>query len=346
MEDATIIKNKKKTQLHLDILIDKNKKILYLQIIFLFLAIFVILLKIYEIKTERNILFNQELSKCKENNKVSDKLKWLKLMTNNDKNEYTGLKNCLLNNPDNEFCIYHLILPKEVCGKKRILLGGKLSGSYVLLNDFQDIKIAYSFGISTNIQFDKALADRGINIFMYDHTIDSLPYENPRFHWKKIGICGKNTNNKMLKNLEELIIENNHTNEKNMILKIDVEHWEWESLINLKEETLEKFKYIAIEFHFKDSKEFKDNNLYYNVLKKISNTHQVFYTRCNGNRSLKVNFGNNRICNMIEVSYILKKNNTFKKDEEIYPIYDLDYLEPKAGKLEMNLNILKLFGEW
>jgi len=58
MEEATIIKKNKNTQQSLDYLIDKNKKILCLQIIFLFFAIFVILLKLYGIKIERNILFN------------------------------------------------------------------------------------------------------------------------------------------------------------------------------------------------------------------------------------------------------------------------------------------------
>ena len=34
-----------------------------------------------------------------------------------------------------------------------------------------------------------------------------------------------------MKNLEELIVENGYINEKYMILKIDIEGWEWESLI-------------------------------------------------------------------------------------------------------------------
>ena len=47
----------------------------------------------------------------------------------------------------------------------------------------------------------KELADRGIDVFMYDHTIDSLPYENNHFHWKKIGICGKSSSENNLKTL-------------------------------------------------------------------------------------------------------------------------------------------------
>ena len=83
---------------------------------------------------------------------------------------------------------------------------------------------------------------------MYDHTINHLPYENPKFHRKKIGLFGKNTKNKDLRHLEDLIKENGHDNEHDMILKMDIEHWEWESIIDLKEDALNKFKYIEIEY--------------------------------------------------------------------------------------------------
>ena len=302
----------------------------------------------YQIK---NIFLNNQNKQISEENPknirdtISEKIKYLKILTNNNENEYKGIQECLLNNPDQKFCIYHLILPKEVVGKKRILLGEKEDGCYVLLDDFENIKYAYSFGIYRNIQFDKVLADKGIDIYMYDHTINSLPYENPRFHWKKIGLCGMRAPNKNMKNLEQLIAENGHSKEKNMILKMDIEHWEFESLIDLKEETLNQFKYIAIEYHFRDQSKFNNNNLYYNVLKKIEKTHQAFYARCNGDRGYIVQFGFNRICHIIEVSYIIKKDNNFRKDEAVYPLYEFDYSVPQKGKLEMNLNILKLFEE-
>ena len=104
---------------------------------------------------------------------------------------------------------------------------------------------------------------------MYDHTINRLPYENPRFHWKKIGISGKKTSYN-LKDLDTLIIENNHISEKNMILKLDVEHWEWPAINDLDEATLKKFKYILVEYHFygESNPEYK---IYYNVMKKLFN---------------------------------------------------------------------------
>lgn len=160
-----------------------------------------------------------------------------------------------------------------------------------------------------------------------------------------MGLCGKKTFKTNLKNLENLIKENGHTNEENMILKMDIEKWEWESLIDVSEETLNQFKYIAIEYHFGNETKFKSDNSYYYVLKKISKTHQSFYARCNGDRGNIAQFGINRICEIIEVCYIIRKGNIFKKDETIYPIYEFDYSVPKEGRLEMNLNILKLFEE-
>ena len=322
------------------------KKIWFLQIINVFLILLLILyLTLY--KQNNIIIPNRDKNYNFKNNSIdilNNKIGLLKMMTNNVELEYKGKLKCLLNNPDSEFCIYHLIAPKKVVGKNRILLGDKYDGCYVLLDDFDNIKIAYSFGISKNIQFDKALADKGIDVFMYDHTINSLPYQNPKFHWKKLGLCGKKTFNNTLKNLESLIKENGHTNSKNMILKMDIEKWEWESLIDLNEETLNQFKYIAIEYHFDDEKNIQDKYLYYNVLKKIFKTHQPFYVRCNANRGHLANFGNNRICHIMEVSYIIRKGNIFIKDDTIYPIYDkFEYIQPQLNKLEVNLNILKLF---
>ena len=125
-----------------------------------------------------------------------------------------------------------------------------------------------------------------------------------------------------------------------MILKIDVEYSEWHSLKDVSNNILSQFKYIAIEFHFNKLNKVQ---LYYNVLKKLNKTHQVFYLRCHG-RHIIVTFGNNRICKFLEVSYVIKEGNKFSKDESIYPIFDFDFTGPNLKtKSEMNLNILKLF---
>ena len=189
------------------------------------------------------------------------------------------------------------------------------------------------------IQFDQGLADRGIDVYMYDHTIKGLPYNNAKFHWEKIGICGRNGESDQLKTLEHLLEKNGYTSEKNMILKMDIESAEWESLKDVSEDVLKQFKYIIIEYHFLSDKV----ELYYNIIRKIYKNHQAFYLRCHG-RNEVAEFGNNMICRYLEISYVIREGNHFDKDDSIYPNYKFDFHGPNPNpSFEINLNILKLF---
>ena len=53
----------------------------------------------------------------------------------------------------------------------------------------------------------------------------------------------------MLKTLPQLMKENGHSEENNMILKLDIESHEWKVFQNLPLNILSKFKYIVGEFH-------------------------------------------------------------------------------------------------
>ena len=302
--------------------IKRKKRICYF-------LIFSILYTIFIIYITSSIVEKKYLSKLS-NKKIDSKLDILKSLTYNDKKLYEGPKNCLEKNQNDILCVYQFICPKKVIGKTRVLIGHRRDGSYVMLDDFEKIKIAYSIGINKIIQFDKALADKGIEIYMYDHTIDKLPYENDKFHWKKIGLGGNVDKTYNIQTLQDMIYKNGHLKEKNMILKIDIEGAEWNSLNDASEEILSQFKYILIEYHF-----FKINHtLFYNVLKKIYKTHQAFYVNCVPNSGI-VFFGNNTICRQIEISYIIRKNYSFSEDDTIYPIPEFSY----------GLNILNLVGK-
>ena len=269
--------------------------------------------------------------------KIKIKLEKLKFFTNTDKALYERVENCLIKDPDVELCIYQFICPKEVINKKRILIGYKGDGSYVMLDDFNNITIAYSIGLSGDIKFDKALADKGIDVFMYDNIINKLPFEHEKFHWKKIGIGAHPDKVHNIHSLTYMMKENGHLIEKNMILKMDMGGSEWNLLNVLSEEILTQFKYILVKYHFSDIKPL----LIYNVLKKIYNTHQAFYVHCSSNPNV-ITFLNNRICETMEVSYVIRGSHNFTKDNSIYPIQEFAYADNK----EFNVNILKLFEEY
>jgi len=112
---------------------------------------------------------------------------------------------------------------------------------------------------------------------MYDHTIDNICESNSKFHWKKIGLTGKKEINTNLKTIKELIKENGHIQEKDMILKMDIEGYEWETFLYMSFDILRQFKYILVEFHFFDG----CKSIYSKILKKLNKNHQIFHLHCN-----------------------------------------------------------------
>ena len=146
---------------------------------------------------------------------------------------------------------------------------------------------------------------------MYDHTIDHILSNSSNLHWKKIGLGSENSRKNNLKTLKELILDNGHINEKNMILKIDIEHNEWEPLKEISEKILNQFKYIILELHLYKYEEYQ---LYFDVLKKLTNSHQTFHIHCCNCGGLFI-VGSNPICKALEISFIIKKGKTFIKDK-------------------------------
>ena len=242
-----------------------------------------------------------------------------------------------LNSIKNDTCIYQLLKPKDVLGKKKVRIGNEGDGGYILLNDFANIKIAYSFGIKDEISFDKGLADKNIDIFMYDHTISQLPYTNPKFHWEKIGLTEEKGKYNNFKTLDELLKENGHTIERNMILKIDIEGSEWDIFSNINEDILKQFKYIITELHFNDAIESK----YSQVLKKLNKTHQIFHLHCN-NCSPIINFDGFNICYAIEISYIIREGYSFLKHSDYFPEKGIDFKNCNITDINHILNIYQI----
>jgi hypothetical protein len=123
-----------------------------------------------------------------------------------------------------------------------------------------------------------------------------------------------------------------------MILKMDIESYEWDVLRYLPIKNLLQFKYIVGEFHFYNLGKVN----YYNILRKLQETHQIFHIHCNNcGKIIKLN--GYLICNLLEISFVQKKGYKFTKDKNIYPIKDIDYKNCQ-NKKEIS-NIINLFNK-
>lgn len=161
---------------------------------------------------------------------------------------------------------------KAVTDRPYIRVGADSDGGYVMLDDCSADMKAYSYGINNDVSWDKYMADNyGMDIFMYDHTIDGLPEENIHFNYFKKGIAGTDKPEDLLFSLRTSLANNGHTDFNNLILKMDVEGAEWEMINETSSEDLGRFRQIAFELHDFDHPEKETEIL--SALEKMNITH-------------------------------------------------------------------------
>ena len=176
------------------------------------------------------------------------------------------------------------------------------------------------------------MSQRGYDVFMYDMTIDGLPFENEKFHFFKEGIGGTKDIEKSLDTLENFIKRNGHENNSNMILKMDVEGAEWDFLENVSSSTLNQFDQILFEFHdlvrYKNDKEMIKT---ISSLDKLNLTHTLVHIHGNNN-GYYLNFENvGLVPDVLELTYLRTTNHKFYDDKEIFLPTNFDF--PNGDKL-------------
>ena len=204
-----------------------------------------------------------------------------------------------------------------------VRIGHNNDGGYILLDDFKPGGIAYSFGISDDVSFDKDIASKGYDVFMYDHTIEKLPENNSKFHFFRQGIADGVTQDERLKSLEYFITQNNHENQRDMILKMDVEGAEWGFFESVKSETLSQFSQITFEFHNIINPSNPEKIL--SILRKINETHQLIHLHANNNGAY-ITVGGKNFCSLFEVTYVLRDKYKFVSDYDVNLPLSLDML--------------------
>ena len=115
-----------------------------------------------------------------------------------------------------------------------------------------------------------------------------------------------------------------------MILKMDIEESEWSVFNDISTGILKQFKYIVVEFHFNNTFVLE----YVKVFKKLKKTHQIFHLHCNNCIEI-VNFDGYNLCYSLEISFVIRENNTFLKPYDYFPINNIDY-KNSENSLDIN----------
>jgi len=209
----------------------------------------------------------------------------------------------------------------DINTSNKIRLGSKGDGGYVIGTGFGNYDCYISAGVSDEESFSRDFINMynmsKYNSFAFDGTITNYPYHYTRnisFIRKNIGPTIDDNN----VNLSNLIRTND-----NIFLKMDIEGAEFDWLLSLKNEELNKFKQIAIELHGLNGDNFgctNDKKLL--CLQKLSENHYLVHAHANNYNKLI-----NNIPDVIELTYIRKQ--CFNKEPSLnktpLPIHNLDY---------------------
>lgn len=197
-------------------------------------------------------------------------------------------------------------------GVTLIRMGGDYDGGYLVPDDLEGIKYCFSPGVSDLANFELDCLNRGIISFMADYSVDKPPLKLPgcRFLKKFVGAY----NNETTITLEKWIsgsLPQDH--KEDLMMQMDIEGAEYETLLATPDYILEKFRIIIVEFHHFNH---LDNKSHYNLvnatIEKLRERFEPVHLHAN-NYEVVTNVNGVLMPNIIEVTFLRKdrvKDNT------------------------------------
>jgi len=183
--------------------------------------------------------------------------------------------------------LFALITPADPVGMAKVRIGNagrdgrNGDGGYVMADDFSGIAAAVSIGIGGDVSWDLDMADRGIAVHQFDHTIERPPHPHPLFVFSRVGVAAADSADGALRSLDSLVDGLGIAGD--LVLKIDCEGAEWAAFEAASARTLLRFAQIAVELHdpLHLSPRFAGSRANLDVLRRLARTHQVVHVHAN-----------------------------------------------------------------
>jgi hypothetical protein len=210
-------------------------------------------------------------------------------------------------------------------GHELIRIGENTDGGYLLPDILDQVEYCFSPGVGNSDTFENHLLKYNIKPFLADGTVNY----NGKHDFIKKNLNSFNDDKNI--RLEDWINEKlpapipiNKLNNK-LLLQMDIEGSEIEVLYNVSLECLDRFKIIIIEFHhFHDIFIHLGLKIYNDLFDKILKTHNIVHIHPN-NTSETVNFLNNKISALYEITFVNKKDCKYVKKIDYNLPHKLDH---------------------
>lgn len=203
------------------------------------------------------------------------------------------------------------------CDKELIRLGPIGDGGYLIPDDLEGIEACFSPGVGFYSIFEKDCADRGMKVFLADKSVDKPKQSHEHFVFTKkhIGII----NNDSFMTINDWVESSLPDSKSDLLLQMDIEGSEYEVLLVVSDDILQRFRIIVIEFH---SLNRLCSNPFFKlaskVFEKLLQTHTCVHNHPN-NFSSSVKFKGLEIPEVIELTFLRNDRISSPSFAKIFP---------------------------
>jgi hypothetical protein len=207
----------------------------------------------------------------------------------------------------------------DVRGQKKVRIGAEQDGGYVMLPPCRSTSAALSLGVGNDVSWDYNLAETGIKVYQFDHTVGQAPLSHDNFSFFKIGAGRDLSGMERFTPLSELLRIAGCQNDKDLILKVDIEDYEWGLVLDETPDTFLRFSQIVGEFHgllrAVDSLYYKH---FFDAISLLKKTHEVVHVHANNWGQLGI-IANIPVPDVLEITFARKSDHEFIRFERLLP---------------------------
>lgn len=207
-------------------------------------------------------------------------------------------------------------------GVKLIRMGGDNDGGYLVPDDLEGIEYCFSPGVDVIANFEQECLKRGIRSFLADYSVDGPPVnlEGCVFIKKFVGAY----NGAITITMEDWVNQSLPADYNgDMILQMDIEGAEYETLLSTPVSVLKRFRVIVLEIH---NFQKLDNREYFKLInatiEKVTEHFEPVHLHIN-NCDAPVNVNGIEIPPIFEVTF-LRKDRVKKNGKAVSLPHSLD----------------------
>ncbi len=129
-----------------------------------------------------------------------------------------------------------------------VRLGPNGDGGYLVPDDLDGVSSCFSPGVSDISGFELNCADRNIDVFLADNSVEDTPDSHPKFDFIKKFIGAFATEDYIT--IDQWVSDSSAKVDGEAILQMDIEGFEYETILSMSGEVQSMFRIVVIEFHF------------------------------------------------------------------------------------------------